>query len=271
MRVRFWGARGSIAVSGEQYRAAGGNTSCVEVEHDGYRLILDGGTGLRGLGESLGFAPLEATLLFSHFHWDHIQGVPFFTPAYHPDSELTLVGVAHETTLREALALQMQPPGFPVGLEMLEGARHFVDIRAGEWIELGPFRVLPLEQPHPNGVVAYRICVADRSLVYATDVEHGGEVDPALVRLARDTDLLIHDAQYHWAEYSGQVGPPKKGWGHSSWLEAVCAAQRSGARRLALFHHDPARDDAGVADMESLARERFEGAFAAREREALTL
>ena len=95
MKVRFWGVRGSCAVSGAQYAKTGGNTSCVEVEHDGYRLILDGGTGLRGLGDQLG-APLEATLLFSHVHWDHIQGLPFFMPAYHPASALTVIGVDHD-------------------------------------------------------------------------------------------------------------------------------------------------------------------------------
>lgn len=272
MKVRFWGTRGSIAVSGEQYRGTGGNTSCVEVEHDGYRLILDGGTGLRSLGDSLGFGPLEATLVFSHFHWDHIQGVPFFMPAYNKDSALTFVGVKHELGLREALERQMRPPNFPVEIDLLAGVKRYADIATGVPFHAGPFTLTAVEQPHPNGVAAYRIEADGRSLVYATDVEHGGEtVDARLVDAARDTDLLIHDAQYHWAEYTGVSGPPRKGWGHSTWLEAVLAAQRSGAQRLALFHHDPARDDQGVEDMESLARERFPEAFAAREGQVVTL
>lgn len=265
MKVKIWGSRGSIAVSGERYREAGGNTSCVEVIHEGQRLILDGGTGLRALGESLGFAPLEATLLFSHLHWDHIQGVPFFTPAYHPDSNLTFVGVDRGGSLREALARQMEPPTFPVGLDTLAGAKRFLDVPMGEAFEAGPFRVTPFQQPHPNGVAVFRIEAGGKSLVYATDVEHGGEVDGLMLRRTEGADLLIHDAQYHWSEYTGANGPARKGWGHSSWIEAVAVAQQARVGRLALFHHDPARDDQGVREIEALARERFVGACAARE------
>lgn len=270
MQVRFWGARGSVPVSGEAFSKAGGNTSCVEVEHEGYRLILDGGTGLAALGREVG-APLDATVLFSHFHWDHIQGVPFFGAAYHPASQLTFAAVGRPGALREALADQMKPPSFPVGLELLQGIKRWDDLRYDEPYEAGPFRILPVQQPHPNGVACYRIEAAGKCLVYATDVEHGGEVSPRLIAASAGADLLIHDSQYHWAEYTGAEGPPKRGWGHSTWLESVQVAQRAGAHRLALFHHDPARDDDGVDAMESLAQERFAGAFAAREGAALAL
>ena len=129
----------------------------------------------------------------------------------------------------------------------------------------------PFEQPHPNGVAAFRIEAGGKSLVYATDVEHGGVVDETLLRKAEGTDLLIHDAQYTWAEYTGANGPPRKGWGHSSWIEAVAVAQQAGARRLALFHHDPVRDDAGVREIEELTQERFALACAAREGWEVTL
>jgi phosphoribosyl 1,2-cyclic phosphodiesterase len=266
MEVTIWGSRGSIAVSGERYSETGGNTSCVEIVHEGERLILDGGTGLRALGQSLGFAPIEATILFSHLHWDHIQGVPFFTPAFHPESDLTFVGIERtDGGLREALARQMEPPTFPVGLEALCGAKRFLDVNATQCFEVGPFRVTPFEQPHPNGVSAFRIEAGGKSMVYATDVEHGGKIDPSMIRNAEGTDLLIHDAQYHWAEYTGAKGGSKKGWGHSSWTEAVAVAQQCGARRLALFHHDPGRDDAGVRNIEALAQECFPATLAARE------
>lgn len=270
MKVRFWGARGSVPVSGPDFSRAGGNTSCVELEHEGQRLILDGGTGLTALGRELG-APLDATVLFSHFHWDHIQGVPFFGASYHPASNLTFAAVGAPGALREALAAQMRPPSFPVGLELLQGIKAWDDLRYEEHYEAGPFRILPLEQPHPNGVACYQIEVAGRRLVYATDVEHGGQVSQRLLDASQGADLLIHDSQYHWAEYTGEQGPPKRGWGHSTWLESVQAAQQAEVARLALFHHDPTRDDAGVDLMEELAQERFAGAFAAREGVVLEL
>lgn len=271
MKVKFWGTRGSCAVSGDQYRATGGNTPCVEVEHDGYRLILDGGTGLRALGDAIGFAPVDATVLFSHYHWDHIQGVPFFGPAYNGASNLQFMGVARKLTIREALTSQMQPPTFPVGLELLVGIKGYVDLRPGGRSEAGPFTITALEQTHPNGVAVYRIEAGGRSMVYATDVEHGGQVDPRLIEAAEGSDLLIHDAQYHWKEYAGVEGISRKGWGHSTWLEAVQAAQQADSVRLALFHHDPTRDDAGVDLIESLAQERFPRAFAAREGQEVVL
>lgn len=267
MRVRFWGVRGSIAVSGSEYLATGGNTTCVEVEHDGVRLVLDGGTGLQPLGAALG-SPVEATLLFTHVHWDHIQGVPFFGPAFHPDSRLTLVGAPG---LREALSAQMRPPQFPVTMDAFRARMSFVEATPGDPFEIGPFRVRSLQMPHPDGVVCYRIEAGGRTLVFATDVEHGESLDPRLVGFAEGADLLVHDAQYSHAEYTGESGPCRKGWGHSTWEQAVQTARLAEARRLALFHHDPTRTDRAVAVVESIAQNRHHGAFAAREGAVIAL
>lgn len=268
MRVRFWGVRGSIPVAGAGYEA-GGNTSCVEVEHDGYRLIFDGGTGLRGLSDSLGPGAVDATILFSHYHWDHIQGVPFFVPAYNPKSNVTFAGMRSSEGwgVREVLDRQMQPPAFPVRLDALLGATEFLDVEGGRPLQFGPFTVRAASQPHPSGATAYRVDAGQRSVVYATDTEHGlaGEIDPNLVALAADTDLLIHDAQYLTEEYAGQTGPARRGWGHSTWNEAVRAATLCRARRLALYHHDPTRHDRDLAELEAAAREHLETSFAARE------
>jgi len=261
MKVRFWGVRGSVAVSGGEFARTGGNTTCVEVEHDGQRLILDGGTGLAALGRSLG-APANATLLFTHVHWDHIQGVPFFGPAFHPDSQLTLAGAPG---LREALSQQMQAPQFPVPLEAFQAELSFLDLRPGRSVQIGPFSVTPAEMTHPQGVLVFRVEAGGRSLVFATDVEHGDRLDPGLLELAQGADLLIHDAQYTHGEYSGLVGPCRRGWGHSSWEQAVQIGQEAGARRLALFHHDPSRTDREVAMIEAIAGQRHVGTFAARE------
>ncbi len=272
MQVRFWGVRGSIAVSGERFADTGGNTTCVEVNYGGHRLVLDGGTGLRALGEYIGFRPITATLLFTHVHWDHIQGVPFFTPAFHPDSDLHLVGVRRDSgTLRDALARQMTPPGFPVGLSALVGARRFEDVEGRQPFDLGPFHVIPLEQDHPDGVVAYRIEAGDRALVFATDVEHRDGVDRRLVELSEGADLLVHDAQYTHQEYEGEGGPARVGWGHSTWRDAVDVARQGSVGQLALFHHDPTRHDLGISAIERAAQADFPGAFAAREGLAVAL
>lgn len=272
MEITFWGVRGSIAVSGERFARTGGNTTCVEVTHAGERLILDGGTGLRALGERLGFAPVRGTLLFTHLHWDHIQGVPFFTPAFHPDSDLGFVGVERPgADLREVLALQMRPPTFPVGLGALVGVRRFTAVDPARPFEIGPFRITPCEQDHPDGVVAYRIEAGERALVFATDTEHGGAPDRRLLDLAEGADLLIHDAQYTTAEYEGRAGPPRRGWGHSTFAEAVAVARLASVERLALFHHDPTRSDTGVEAIEAEARRALPGAFAAREGRSVAL
>lgn len=272
MDIRFWGVRGSIAVSGPQYAATGGATPCVEVVHDGVRLILDGGTGLRALGDSLGWAPFEATLLFTHVHWDHIQGVSFFMPAFNPAVKLQFMGTRRDSgSLRDALDTQMRPPTFPITLDMMRAQLSFREIEREEPFNVGPFRVTPRDLNHPDGVLAYRIEAGGRAIVFATDVEHGDVLDERLIRLADGADLLIHDAQYTLAEYEGRSGPPRRGWGHSRWTDAVAVGQRAQVGRLALYHHDPGRDDAGVDAIEREARALYAPSFAAREGERIAV
>lgn len=273
MQIRFWGVRGSIAVSGPRYVRTGGNTATVELEHDGERLVLDGGTGLRALGEHIGWRPVSVHLLFSHVHWDHIQGVPFFTPAFHPGAQLTLLGATRASgSLRDALVRQMRPPQFPITLAQLSARVDIVDVPRDQPFEVGPFRVTPVDLNHPDGVLAYRIEAGGRAVVYATDTEHGAALDPRLLDLAGGADLLIHDAQYTTDEYEGRAGPPRRGFGHSTWGQAVDVAREAGVRRLALFHHDPNRDDAGVERIEAEAEARLPGRVgAAREGEVIAL
>ena len=267
MRVQFWGVRGSIAVSGERFWKVGGHTTCVVFEHEGEHLIIDGGTGLKAFGDSFKGAPLNATLLFTHVHWDHIQGLPFFAPAFHPASNISVMGVSRDHWhFKEILSLQMAPPTFPVRLDILGGLKEISDFPLNEPQQVGPFTITGIDQKHPDGVVVYRVEAGGHSAVFATDVEHGGEaLDDALLELCHEVDLVIHDAQYTEAEYRGEAGPPRKGWGHCMWTEAVEVAERSGAKALALFHHDPSRDDEGVAEIEALAQGRFPNSFAARE------
>ncbi len=265
MNVRFWGVRGSIAVSGQPFVHTGGNTTCVEIEKDGHRLILDGGTGLSSLGNELG-APTNATLLFTHVHWDHIQGVPFFGPLFHPGSNIRMCGMRSSWgSLRDSLDAQMRPPQFPVGLDAFNAQLNFQDIDPGHPFDIGPFKVIPALMEHPDGVLVYRIECDGKSVVFATDVEHGTKLDRRLLHFVEGADLLIHDAQYTESEYIGEVGPSRVGWGHSTWNQAVGAGRLAGAERLALFHHDPTRTDDAVAVIEGHAKELHPGAFAARE------
>jgi phosphoribosyl 1,2-cyclic phosphodiesterase len=172
MEVQFFGVRGSIAVSGSRI---GGNTACVEVTSQGHRLILDSGTGIRALGELMMREgnSRKATLLFSHFHWDHVQGFPFFTPAYVPTTELTLYGPGPDGAQQaeRVLAKQMEPPNFPVMLSAMRSRMTFASALHGQVLDLGPFRVTPFEVPHPQGCLAYRIEADGHTFIYATDVE----------------------------------------------------------------------------------------------------
>jgi phosphoribosyl 1,2-cyclic phosphodiesterase len=268
LTVRFWGVRGSVPSPGPRTAAVGGNTSCVEVRCRDQTIILDAGTGLRGLGERMVAAgqPVAATILFSHVHWDHIQGFPFFAPLFRRGTELTLVGRPEHGTLESALRRQMTAPGFPVQLDAVPAALSYAAFEPGQAREIGSAVVRAARLNHPGGVIAYRIEVGGRALVFATDTEHHqGGIDRDLVALAEGADLLIYDAQYTPEEYAGVVGGARAGWGHSTWVEGVRVARAAGVGALVLFHHDPARDDAAVAAIESAARAVMPGTVAARE------
>lgn len=265
--IRFWGVRGSIAAPGPETAGVGGNTSSVEVVCGKQRLLLDSGTGIRALGDALmRQGPVEATLLLSHHHWDHIQGLPFFTPIYLPSTKLTVVGPQTDRLSNiDVLEHQMSSPVFPVRLEELPCQLETREVMAGDVLELGDVRVRVSKGNHPGGSLAYRIEYAGKSLVYATDTEHYSCVDPALRALALGADVLIYDSQYTPAEYRGEAGPSRVGWGHSTYEDGAKLAQAAGVGKYLLFHHDPKRTDAGVAELEAKARALFPDSEAARE------
>lgn len=273
MRINFWGVRGSIASPGPETAGVGGNTSCVEILCDTTRLILDAGTGVRRLGDKLlGEGPVEATMLLSHLHWDHIQGLPFFVPAYLPTTKLQIVGSGGgAATLREVLETQMTAPVFPVRLDELGADLSLREVRSGETFWIGDVRVRAAKLNHPGGVMAYRIDFDGRSVVYATDTEHYACVDPTLRALAEGADVLIYDSQYTPEEYRGDRGRSKVGWGHSTYVAGAELARAAGVGQYVLFHHDPQRDDAGVIDVERKARELFADSVAAREGMSISL
>jgi phosphoribosyl 1,2-cyclic phosphodiesterase len=259
VRIRFWGTRGSIPTPGQRTVRYGGNTACVEVrDRSGSLLVLDAGTGLRELGIDLlqrnGGGPLSFDLFLSHLHWDHIQGIPFFRPAYDKRTAIRIHAPQHPKPLKELLGLGMDDPFFPVDLDAVPGQIQMAEFPSGTERTAGPFRVRATRIYHPAPALAYRVEADGRSMVYATDTEDpfSGTENP-VVALAKDVDVLVHDAQYQDDDY-------KKGWGHSTIASAVDVAVKANAKRLVLYHHDPERSDDALdkvgADAQRLARER---------------
>ncbi|MBI3329515.1 MAG: cyclic nucleotide-binding domain-containing protein [Nitrospinae bacterium] len=267
MRVRFWGTRGSIPAPGRDTARFGGNTSCVEVlAADGTCLVLDCGTGARGLGLALlATDPPPIHLLLSHTHWDHIQGFPFFAPAYVPGTILDVYAAPGlERTLEEALAGQMQHTYFPVRLNDLRAQMAVHEVGEAPFL-VGGVTVRAQYLNHPAPCLGYRMEAGGVSIIYATDHEpfcwDGPEASPAErllhpgdrrhVEWLTGADLVIHDAQYTDAEY-----PAKRNWGHSSMEYITDLAVLAGVKRLVFFHHDPTRTDRALAQLAQRMRRR---------------
>ncbi|MEZ4367556.1 MAG: MBL fold metallo-hydrolase [Kofleriaceae bacterium] len=262
LTVSFLGVRGSMATPGPATAGAGGNTSCVEVTCGDTRVVLDAGTGLRGLGDRLiARGPTETTILLSHLHWDHIQGLPFFVPLYVPGNRIDIVsGPSGVMPLEAALRRQMAAPFFPVEFDEVAPQVRARDVRPRDRFTVGEVRVTVARLNHPDPVYGYRLDAGGRSVVYATDTEHFACVDPALRQLADGADVLIYDAQYTPEEYPGKVG-----WGHSTWAAGAELARAAGVGQLVLFHHDPRRTDGQLAELEARAAAAQPGTIAARE------
>lgn len=266
--VHFWGVRGSIPCPGPATVRYGGNTPCVEMVVAGKRLIFDGGTGLRVLGQHLlERMPFQAHMFFTHTHWDHIHGFPFFAPAFADGNELHIYGTtsADGSTIKERLTIQMRHPNFPVPLREMGAQLHFHDLKAGVPVELNGITVETAPLNHPGQATGYRVNWSGRSAAYITDTEHFEDhLDENVLRLARDVNVLIMDTTYTDAEYHAP-GNGKQGWGHSTWQEAVKVAKAANAGRLVAFHHDPQHNDAFLDEVGETMGEAFPDSYVARE------
>jgi phosphoribosyl 1,2-cyclic phosphodiesterase len=261
MEIRFWGTRGSIPSPGPHTLEFGGNTTCLEITlESGRRIVIDAGTGIRLLGESLktSVVTVRLHLLLTHNHWDHLMGLPFFDPIYREDSEILIDGwpLAFQAMTR-VFDDHMGDGFFPVGFDQLKARISFINRLARGPLVLDDVYLDAMPVNHPQGCLGFRFREGDQTLVFITDNELGqdeGRRFGDFARFAQDCDLLIHDAQYLPEEISEH-----RGWGHSTFEEAVHLALEAGAKRLLLTHHDPRRTDKEVKHIVQRARKLVAG------------
>lgn len=269
MNIKVWGCRGSISVPGPQTVKYGGNTTCYEIKSDsGERLIIDAGTGIRELGNSiLGEMPIDAHLVFSHTHYDHVIGYPFFVPFFVPGNQFKIYGPAlFNKSFRSVMTDLLSYSFFPVRLDEMAATMKFYDMKE-ETVEMGPFSVQAVYANHPVTTMAYRITCDGKSIIFTGDTEpyfnhlDGEEdVDPddyeevsdiieeqnmKWVSFLKDADLVLYDAQYTEEEY-----PKFKGWGHTAMNVAVENCLNAGVKKLLMTHHEPRRGDAEIDALE---------------------
>jgi phosphoribosyl 1,2-cyclic phosphodiesterase len=275
-KLSFWGVRGSTPTVDRATWRYGGNTPCLELAlPDGNRFILDCGTGLRMLGKQLagvnGNRGIEAHIFVTHYHWDHIQGIPFFAPLYSTHNRFHFYSFRSEflgqDSLKRVFETQMAHPYFPVDLSAMSAKREFREVAGRDSFAVGDTRVTTRWLNHPQGCLGFRFDTPAGTIVYATDNEPGDpKFDRNLLELAEGADIFINDSQYTPEQLATHHG-----WGHSTWLEGVRIAKAAGVRNLLLFHHDPDSTDRIVDGILREARGKFENAWAAAEGMTLTL
>ena len=257
--LKFWGVRGSIPTPQVENLRYGGNTTCLEIRAPGHQpMVIDAGSGVRLLGNALVAEPL-ITMLFTHFHWDHIQGLPFFAPMFRKESAVTLASSHPPQDLRDVFNAMLRFPFHPIDFDSFSAVTELRQVTE-PWHHAG-FEIRPFALHHPQGATGYRFERDEAVLVHASDHEHGDALaDRTLQDHAHKADVLVYDAQYTPQEYEGQ-----KGRGHSTWLAAVKLAAMADVKRLVLFHHDPSHSDDVLEGILAEARREFPQTSLARE------
>ena len=269
MYIKFWGVRGSVASGSPDTVRVGGNTTCVEIRCDKELIIIDTGTGFHNLGVALmNELPVKGTILFSHVHWDHIQGFPHFIPFFNAENEFRVFGgTSLPISVEEIIKQQMNPPCFPVKTDIFDAKISYHDVKPGDVIEGENYKITLTSLNHPNGCYAYRIDHEGQSLVFATDCEHfEDKPNKNLIDLSCNANVLVYDCQYTDDEYYGLNGEfSRKGRGHSTLREGIKVAQAANVNKFVLFHHDPNHNDEFVRKIEEEARQLFPQSIAAYE------
>lgn len=262
MLLRIWGARGSLPSSPDACSRYGDATSCAEIEAAGHHLIFDAGSGIVALGyKLLAGQARKIDLFFSHVHYDHIIGLPYFKPLYYSDFRIRIHFGSASEPIRDLIGSMMREPFFPISSDCFRAEVEYVDFKPGETLQPAPGIAISTHPlVHPGGAVAYRVEHKGQSLVYATDHEHMPAArDPALEDFIRGSAILVYDTTYCDAEMATFAG-----WGHSSWEEGVRLCRAGNVPRLVLFHHAHTRCDRDIARMEAEAQAKLPGAVAGR-------
>jgi phosphoribosyl 1,2-cyclic phosphodiesterase len=263
--IKIWGCRGSIPVATPENIRFGGSTACVELSINGQTVIIDAGSGIRELGtQILARGTNQAHLLLSHGHYDHLMGLPFFSPVYDRGMKLDIWSghTGGNPCTRDIIAGFMKEPYLPVTIDLMCANMSFHDIKAGSVLDLG-HGITATSAPthHPGGCLAWRVDCEGRGFVYLSDHEHGNAaVDVNLVKFARGADVMVYDAMYTDEEYE-----KRKGFGHSTWRQACKVAKAAEVKELLLFHHAPERTDRALESIEAQAHKLFTGASASRD------
>ncbi len=251
--VKYWGVRGSIPAPGPDTARYGGNTTNLELQAGDVCIAIDGGTGVRLYGQSLlPRMPVNVTFLMTHLHWDHVQGFPFFTPFLLPGNKFEIYSWCHNGgTINDVLRQLMAQPAFPISMDAFQSEVSFKRVDPDQVLEFGDLTVRTALLRHPGGVIGYRFEYKGKVFVHCSDWEHppDGSLDPVLLDLARDADVLSVDATYTEDEYTGKIGPARRGWGHATHEEAARHGRAAGVKEIVLFHHEQGRTDLELDDM----------------------
>ena len=266
--VKFWGVRGSVPTPGKDTVRYGGNTSCLEMQIDGKRLIFDGGTGMRELGEELmQEIPVEAYIFFTHYHWDHIQGFPLFTPAFTPGNCFHIYGAIppEGESMKQHFIERVLHYNSPVPLNGMQADLRFYELQHGQKMMLHGIEIETGSLNHPNTAMGYRVTWNGKTVVYCSDTEHFPDrLDESVVHLARNADVFIYDAMYTDDEYHHPKSS-KVGWGHSTWQEAIKVAEAAGVKQVVIFHHEPTHSDDTLDQIAEKVKAVFPKAVMAKE------
>lgn len=272
MKIKFYGTRGSIPICDKDFLEFGGNTTSVKITRDNGRIaVIDAGTGIRQLGidlEKMELIQDEIFIAFTHFHWDHIQGFPFFNPAYNSEMIINILAMGEAREINDLEGIfkeQMRHEYFPVPLKSMGAKFNFLQLEQNEITSNGAV-VRVIKQNHPGGSYGYRMEDNGKVFVFCTDIEHGESVLPEIVEFCKGADLLVHEAQY-----TAEQLEVHRGWGHSSHAQALEVAERAGVKKLAITHHDPEHNDAFLAKLEKECQAVFANCVFARENMELML
>ncbi len=265
-KITFWGVRGSTPCCGKQYNEYGGHTCCVSVQLGNQLVVLDAGTGMVDLGKWMVAENIkQASILLTHTHFDHVLGLPFFTPLWMPGATLDIyAGHLHaEGGVKKFFQDKLNHPLFPGSvIEMAQGTLNFHDIKPGTDLTIAEdLQVKTIALQHPGGSTGYRLNVGGKSLCYITDTEHLiGNHDSALMGFIRNTDCLIYDATYTSEEHREKIG-----WGHSTWQEAVYLAKNAGVQQLVIYHHNHLHDDTQMSEIEDAVKKQLDSGLVAKQ------